>query len=184
MSQRGFSTVELMVVLAIVGILAAFAAPNLSRWSIGMRLNASTREIASELQLARMKAIAQNTSVTVCFYGPQADVQQYFEQTHDHGERYANGFFSSHLASTEWCDNPPAAGTPAFQQFVQTVKPLPSGMTVTPSDNDVTFNSRGAVVGVGRSIDLTPAGTAHTKSIKILSSTGRVRICVPGPDCL
>lgn len=162
-SVRGFSTVELLVVLAIVGILAAMTAPNLQRWSSGLRLSAFVREMASALQLARVKAIAHNTSITVCFYQRRADFPQ-----------HPDGFFSIHPDSTRWCEQPPLAGTPAFAQFAQTVKGLPLGLTVTPpADNRFTFNSRGQVNS--QHLDLSNQGANNTKRITLLF-TGRLRI--------
>lgn len=163
MSARGFSLVELMLILAIISILAAFTAPNLPRWTASVKLNSSVREIASELQLARMKAIAQNTSISVCFYKPSPDFPQ-----------YPNGFFSTHYNNTEWCASPPVSGTQAFQQFALTVKGLPTGLHITPPiGNHFTFNSRGQVNS--QHVDLTNPSAKTTKRITV-HFTGRVRI--------
>ena len=163
MSTRGFSTIELMVVLAVVGILAALTVPNLPHWSAVMRLNAATRELASELQLARMKAIAQNTSFSVCFYNPSAAFPE-----------YTSGFYSTHPNNTGWCARPPAVGAPDFTPFAQTVKKLPPGIQVTPPAGNVfTFNSRGQVNN--GNFELTNAAARRTKRITVFF-TGRVRI--------
>lgn len=174
MRDRGFSMVELMIVLAVIGILAAFTTPNLPNWSTNIRLNSSAKEIASTLQLARMKAIAQNTDVTVCFYGPSAD----FPET-----KYADGFFSVHLTVTDWCNTPPAKpGTPPlpgvdnpFARFYATVSPLPTGKNIQrPAPKSrFTFNSRGQA-NAGH-IDLVNLSKQITKRI-IVHSTGRVRV--------
>lgn len=163
MQQRGVSIIELMTVLAILGILAAFTAPNLARWTTGLRLNASVKEIASELQLARIKAIAQNTDVTLCFYGPRADFPQ-----------YPHGFFSSHIAATGWCPDPPSASDRDFEPFKLTVSGLPAGITVVPPPGRrFTFNSRGQANSAH--IDLTNPQTQSTKRITV-HFTGRVKI--------
>lgn len=167
MRNRGFSTIELMVVLAIIGILAAFTAPNLTRWSTSIRMNSSVKEITSELQLARMKAIAQNTSVTLCFYGPSADLPQ-----------HPNGFFSLHSNATGWCPDPPAAPGKDFERFKLTVSGLPAGITVKPTTDSFTFNSRGQVNG--GNIELSrpdPSDPAKRIGKKItVHFTGRVKI--------
>jgi len=59
MRQRGFTITELMIVVAIMGTLTVAVAQVLARWSTSIHISSSIREIASELQLARMKAIAQ-----------------------------------------------------------------------------------------------------------------------------
>jgi len=64
---KGFSMMELMVVVVIVAIGAALAAPNLSGWLAKQRLNSSARTIASHLQQARMAALKFNEDVRICF---------------------------------------------------------------------------------------------------------------------
>ena len=65
--QNGFTTVELMVVTAIAGILVTVAIPHLARWRALLRVNAAARTIASDLQLSRMNAISQNARFRVNF---------------------------------------------------------------------------------------------------------------------
>ncbi len=67
MRQQGFTLIELMIVVAIVGILSVYGVSNFPRWRANIRVNSAAREIASDLQLARMRAIALNTSVQVVF---------------------------------------------------------------------------------------------------------------------
>jgi type IV fimbrial biogenesis protein FimT len=63
----GFSITELMVVMAIGGIIMGIAAPSFMRWLPDMRLSSAAREVATDLQMARMKAISKNTTYTVTF---------------------------------------------------------------------------------------------------------------------
>src|SRR5215471_5562762 len=133
MRQGGFTITELMIVVAIIGTLTVAVAPSLARWSTSIRMSSSIREIASELQLARMKAIAQNTKMTVCFYGPSADFPT-----------FTHGFLSLHSASTGWCATPPSSPGMEFNRFKATVRALPTGVSVEPSQSSksVTVLSR------------------------------------------
>ncbi len=67
MRQRGFTLIELMIVLAIIGILSVYGASNFAQWRANARVTSAAREIAADLQLARMRAIALNTTVRVMF---------------------------------------------------------------------------------------------------------------------
>jgi Tfp pilus assembly protein FimT len=65
--MEGFSFVETLTAIFILGILAAIAMPHFTRVLPGIRLNSAVRQIATDLQLARMRAIAQHTNQTVTF---------------------------------------------------------------------------------------------------------------------
>jgi prepilin-type N-terminal cleavage/methylation domain-containing protein len=58
---------ELIIVLAIVGILIAIAGLNFARFSSAHRLREATREIASDLQFARLLAVKENRDIRVVF---------------------------------------------------------------------------------------------------------------------
>ncbi len=64
--HAGFTLVELIVTMGVVGILALVAAPNMSTMMNASRVSAAASELTSSLQLARSEAIRRNTRVTVC----------------------------------------------------------------------------------------------------------------------
>lgn len=57
---RGFTLIELMVVVAVLGVLAAIAMPNMRDFIDRQRLVTQAREIANVMQLARSEAIAHS----------------------------------------------------------------------------------------------------------------------------
>jgi len=65
--MKGFTLLELLVVVAMLGILGSLVslqvAPLLSR----TRLDRGARQVAADLQLVRMKAIAQNRRFRITF---------------------------------------------------------------------------------------------------------------------
>lgn len=60
---RGFTLIEVIVTLAILGFALALVAGYKPPWSSGLGLRATAAEIASGLRLARSEAIVHNRSV-------------------------------------------------------------------------------------------------------------------------
>ena len=56
----GFSTIELVVVVALTGAMAAIALPNWNRFLKSYHLNNSVRQIQSELHNLKSRAAAEN----------------------------------------------------------------------------------------------------------------------------
>ena len=64
--NSGFTLVELMITLAIVGILLLVGVPSLKTFMQSNQLIASTNELLSALHVARSEAIKLNTRVSIC----------------------------------------------------------------------------------------------------------------------
>lgn len=64
---KGFTFVELMIVIAVIGIMAVITAPNLVRGLPTYRIKAAVRDCTSQLRNARSLAIKDKRDVTVSF---------------------------------------------------------------------------------------------------------------------
>jgi type IV fimbrial biogenesis protein FimT len=63
--MRGFTLIEMMVVIGIVAILGAIAAPNLSAMVKRQRIKTAAFDVFASLTYARSEAIKRNTTVTI-----------------------------------------------------------------------------------------------------------------------
>jgi type IV fimbrial biogenesis protein FimT len=64
--QRGFTLVELMVVVAVVAILASAALPSFSDLLSRQRVSVEANRLLGDLQYARAEAVTRHHEVVVC----------------------------------------------------------------------------------------------------------------------
>jgi prepilin-type N-terminal cleavage/methylation domain-containing protein len=146
-SCSGFTVSELMVTIGVAGILMGIAVPSLLAWLPTLRLNDGARQVAVDLQNARMTAISQSLPMGLSFTGATAYV--IFQDAN------LNGAY----------DNP---GDP----IVRGPFSLPQGITAAAAAT-VVFQPRG-VASVTNPINL-GNGTAATANLTT-SLVGRVTI--------
>ena len=66
--RRGLTTLELLIVIAIMLALGAIALPKLTGWARNQRLKGAARDLVSHFQFARLEAIKSSTTVILNFY--------------------------------------------------------------------------------------------------------------------
>jgi type IV fimbrial biogenesis protein FimT len=66
-SSSGFTLMELLVVISIAMVLMGIAIPSFLSWLPTLRLSSAARQVATDLQIARMRAISRNATNTVTF---------------------------------------------------------------------------------------------------------------------
>ena len=154
--RRGFSLLELLVVLAILSIVGSLAVGQLTPLVSQARFNAGARKIVSDLQLARMRAITRNRRLRVTF---RPDTQDYIVE-----ESQAGSWIRQHLHSHDTAPAPEAR------------IPLPEGVRIVAvnSRGDVIFVPRGHV-DAGMTLTLSADGAEAPRRI-VINLAGRVRI--------
>src|SRR5262245_18149650 len=107
--QIGLTVIELIVSLGLLSVLGSIAFLQLPPFLAQVRLNSGARQVATDLQVARMKAIAQNRRLRVTFRPSTSD---YIVDRED-GNAWSRLLLHSHI------------GDQADDAFI----PLPTGIT-------------------------------------------------------
>jgi prepilin-type N-terminal cleavage/methylation domain-containing protein len=85
--NEGFTLMELIIVIGIIVIAAAFTLPNISKWRASARLNGAARDLATNFQVAKMEATKRNRVCAVTFNiavdGTLSDVIVYVDVAED-----------------------------------------------------------------------------------------------------
>lgn len=65
--QSGFTLVELLIGIVVIGILMAIAAPSFRTWLLNTQIRNAAESITNGLQRARAEAVVRNTDVEFVF---------------------------------------------------------------------------------------------------------------------
>ena len=69
----GFTTAEVLIVIAILMVLAAIALPNLPGWASKQRMKSVVRDLVTYFQYARLEAIKRGSDIAFNFYPDVGD---------------------------------------------------------------------------------------------------------------
>ena len=199
---RGFTLVELMVVLAIAGVLLALSVP-FGRYINNTATTSYLHEFTTTLNLARSTAITSGAQVVICRLTDLKDGDG--NPTGDKDcLKTNNGCGSDDASNVEWqngwavfidknsdCsitngDNADTTtddngnGIPDSKEnddpIVRVYEALPDGYTLTGQKHeDVVFNSSGQAMMTNNTWVLCPHGDASLAKAVILSKPGKVR---------
>ncbi len=181
-TQRGFTLTELMVTVAVAGILAMVAVPNMRTFLQNNRLSAASNDLLRSFYLARTEAIKHQTNVAVC----ASAVPTAAAPTCSYGA--FNGWIVFQDSNFTW--QVPNDGQPIFERHVL----LDSSVTVK-KDNDgiemygaTGFASPAGARNPTRNILLCDirgnqmVGTNSVERAVLIAATGRARVSATSAD--
>ena len=152
MIKKGFTLVELIIVVAILAILAAFAVPNYFNFLKTVTITEQTEKVAAELRYIRDYAAARSIPCVLTITAPNGTTGSYrFNEVDSNGEDIVL----------------PSEPTVEI--------PFPDNVIVTANPDDVTFTDTGRPDEEIR-ITLTNSQEDLSKDIIINQVTGRVSI--------
>jgi type IV fimbrial biogenesis protein FimT len=157
--HKGFSLVELMIVLAIAAILISLAAPSFRTLILDNRLSSTTNHLLGALQMARSEAVTQRTPIKVCA---------------------ANAANSACADDTDW-----SAGA-LLMRGTTVLKVIPlanTGVSAESSRNEVEYQGNGTTAAATismsdeRGTDCDTSDSARTITINAIGQASSGRAC-------
>jgi type II secretory pathway pseudopilin PulG len=64
---KGLTIFEVLVVLGILAIVAAFVTPNIMNWRRGVQLRGAANNLKGDMEMAKTNAVRENNSVAIIF---------------------------------------------------------------------------------------------------------------------
>ncbi len=154
MQATGFTQLELLISIAILGILAAFAVPSFRSTLERNEIIAVAEALSADLRWARGEAIKRNATLNVTFTPGAAGVWQYVISTDT-----SPPVTLKSVSSAQTADFKAVALAENFRNHVTTFDPV-----------------RGTNEGKNGTATLTSAQGTYSLKV-ILGNLGRVRIC-------
>jgi len=161
--NTGFTTVELMIVVIIAGILAAIAAPSFSDLINTTRLTSTMSQLTSDLNRARGEAIKRNSWVLIC--ARNTDIAC--------GANWGNGWLVCQDSSNDGADNCDS-GTATNPNPITVHPNIKAPLTLTGSAASLRFNPNGT--GVPGTLTLVSGTKSRTANIVV---TGNISVSNP-----
>ncbi len=158
--QRGFTLIELMITIVIAAILLTIGIPSFKELISNNRLISSSNSLVAMLQSARMSAIQQSRTVTVC-------IDNNLGTDGCDGSNWADGW-------KIWSDVD-GDGTVDTDEILQVRKGITNSITITSSGgSSVNFTSTGAASASVTYTICDSNRTGETGTQIAISSTGRI----------
>ncbi len=179
---RGFSLIELIVGMVILGVLLSLAMPGFSNWLRNARVRTAAESVQNGLQLARAEAVRRNTDVR-------------FSLVNTTGSTCAPIVADIVVAGPNWvisldppagkCDQPASDTDPRIIQSRSGAEGS-AATTLVSGQSSFIFNNLGRLTTPAANVDFQSAtgnclpepGTVRCLRV-VVSTGGQIRMCDP-----
>lgn len=162
-SNKGFTAAEVLITLAIFGVMLSMAAPPLTQFLDDVQARQNTNDLLSSLMVARSEAITRNTLVTLCKIDTAAPL------VCDNGNDWHDGWIA-------FADEDADGVRDAGEEIVTTHTGMKATTFVSATANftdTVSYRPSGAVINSGAFNICVSGSTANNV---IVNATGRPRV--------
>lgn len=154
MNQRGFSLIELVVVLVIMGILFSIVAINFSAWTRKAQMEKQAREFLSDLNTARSESVFRKRTNSIVINGSATGYA--FRRYSSLNENLTSGGTQVFTKSTGYQFSMEDGSSAAGQNIQFDMR----GFAATPSDTD-TIRIRINPINSGAAFDCVVIATSR-----------------------
>lgn len=161
-SPKGFTLIELMVAIAILGILVTLAAPSFNSFIDKYRVKRAADTVSAFLINTKSEAIKRNTAVSAVF-------------------NTAGATWCVGMTTTATCDCTAANACliDGTERVVRGSDYRNVALAVTATDSTFTFKPlRGTTADVAGNAEVTSADGLKVRVV-VKNTTGRIRLCSP-----
>lgn len=165
--RAGFTLLELMMAIALIGLVLAIAIPSFGTFRQNARMTSAANDLLADLNAARSEAIKRQRNVAFCGSDdPRA------------GEPECDAAVSGWFV---WVDENNDRDVDEGEEVVRTHEPLPSALQLTNNFEVITYGADGFVRDRPATVAVllcdergdNPLGDNYSKRIVALNSTGR-----------
>ena len=168
---KAFTLVELMVTLAVFGIIVVMGVPSLTAYTRSNRIVTETNSFVGSINFARSEAVKRRGNVSLC-------------QSSDGATCTDSGWQAGWIVFVN-TDNDDPAQVDDGEEILRIYGAITNNSTLAASDTfstSLTYNAKGYASALGEFILCDSSGTGSARKVEV-NRIGRVKLIKGGGSC-